>query len=74
MVAYLSERVVYDIQGECLYDETGEFIGGITALKDVTDLAVQLQEQSDRNELQFELICDCMPQIAWTTTPNGGHG
>ena len=68
------KRIVYDISGQCLYDDDGVFIGGITALKDVTDFAMQLQEQNDRNEQQFEVICDCMPQIAWTTTPSGGHG
>jgi PAS domain S-box-containing protein len=33
----------------------------------------KLATQSEENEQQFQLICDTMPQMLWTTTPDGYH-
>ncbi|KAL9102922.1 MAG: hypothetical protein Q9163_001982 [Psora crenata] len=67
-------RGVYDCSGEGIYDEkTGEFLGGITALKDVTEYTELIKTQNEENEQQFQLICETMPQMLWTTTPDGQH-
>ena len=57
-------NTVYDCSGECYYDEkTGEFLGGIMALKDVTEYTSLLKSQSEVNEQQFELICHTTPNM-----------
>ena len=57
-------RMVYDCSGEGYFDEnTGEFLAGIVALKDVTEYTSALKTQSEENEQQFELICHTMPNM-----------
>jgi len=76
-VGYLDvngERVVYEVAGDCLYDpQTGEFIGGMTVLKDVTELTKIIRNQHEENEQRFELVCNIMPHMIWITTPEGDH-
>ncbi|KAL9128042.1 MAG: hypothetical protein Q9217_003206 [Psora testacea] len=68
------ERNIYDCSGEGIYDEmTGEFLGGIVALKDVTEYTEMIKTQNEENEQQFQLICETMPQMLWTSTPDGLH-
>ena len=55
---------IYDCSGDCYYDEkTGEFLAGIIALKDVTEYASALKEQTEESEQQFELICHTTPNM-----------
>jgi len=57
-------NTVYDCSGECYYDEeTGEFLAGMIALKDVTEYTSLLKSQSEVNEQQFELICHTTPNM-----------
>jgi PAS domain S-box-containing protein len=39
----------------------------------VTEYTQKLATQVEENEQQFQLICDTMPQMLWTTTPDGYH-
>ena len=69
-----SKRRHYDISGEGISDEkTGEFLFGIITLQDVTEYTDIIKTQNEENDQQFQLICDTMPQMLWTTTPEGLH-
>lgn len=64
----------YDVSGRPVFDDkTGEFFAGLIAFKDVTEYTERIATQTAENEQQFELICDTMPQMLWTTKPNGDH-
>ena len=64
----------FDVSGEGIHDEkTGEFLAGIVVLKDVTEYTDIIKTQTQENDEQFELICDTMPQLLWTTSPTGHH-
>jgi PAS domain S-box-containing protein len=68
------ERVVYDVLGEVLSDdETGEVVGGVVTCRDVTHMAQEITKIKKADEERFKLICDTMPQMVWTTTPDGLH-
>ena len=65
---------IYEVSGEGIHDErTGEFLAGIVALKDVTEYAEIIRTQNEENEQQMQLICETMPQMIWTTRPDGYH-
>ncbi|KAI9699181.1 MAG: hypothetical protein M1820_007260 [Bogoriella megaspora] len=67
-------RVVFDVNGEPIFDNrTGEFLGGIVIFKDVTEYTKRIAAQIRENERQFEYIANMIPQMIWTTTPNGTH-
>lgn len=64
----------FDVSGEGIHDEkTGEFLAGIIVFKDVTEYTDLIKTQSRENDEQFELICDTMPQLLWTTNSKGHH-
>jgi PAS domain S-box-containing protein len=68
------KRRNYDVSGKPVFDDTtGEFFAGLIAFKDVTEYTEKLASQSAENEQQFQLICDSMPQMLWTTRPDGYH-
>lgn len=65
---------IFEVSGEGIHDEkTGEFLAGIVALTDVTEYAEIIRTQKQEKEQQMELICNTMPQMIWTTTPDGDH-
>ncbi|MCJ1262199.1 hypothetical protein MMC22_002069 [Lobaria immixta] len=65
------QRRHFDVSGEGIVDDkTGEFLAGIITLTDVTEYTDIIKTQSEENDQQFQLICDTMPQLLWTTTPN----
>jgi PAS domain S-box-containing protein len=65
-------RSNFDVSGHPVYDErSGEFLAGLIAFKDVTEYTEQIAHQTAENEEQFRLICDMMPQMIFTTTPDG---
>ncbi len=54
----------FEVSGEGIHDEqTGEFLGGMVALKDITEYTNKLAAQTEESEQQFEVICDTMPQM-----------
>ena len=69
-----NERRLYDVDGEEVRDEqTGEFLGGLIVLKDVTSYANIITAQQSQNERQFEDICNMIPTLIWCTTDTGQH-
>ena len=65
---------IFEVSGEGIHDKhSGEFLAGIIALKDVTEYAEIIRTQNEENEQQMQLICETMPQMIWTTTPDGYH-
>lgn len=67
-------KIVFDVNGgPVLHPETGEFLGGIIVLKDVTEYTKKIAAQVEENERQFEYIANFMPPMVWTTTPDGMH-
>ncbi|KAL9606052.1 MAG: hypothetical protein Q9179_000785 [Wetmoreana sp. 5 TL-2023] len=68
------KHLIFDVSGEGIHDEkTGEFLAGIVVLQDVTEYTDLIKTQSRENDEQFEIICDTMPQMLWTTDPKGYH-
>jgi PAS domain S-box-containing protein len=68
------KRLNYDVSGYPVRDDrTGEFFAGLIAFKDVTEYTEKIAEQTVENDNQFSLICDTMPQMMWTTRPDGFH-
>ncbi|KAG0137519.1 hypothetical protein HOY82DRAFT_375727 [Tuber indicum] len=68
------DKIVFDTCGEGIYDdETGEFIAGLVWLRDITEYEEKLVTQQETNELRFMTMCDSMPQLIWTTLPDGYH-
>ena len=69
-----NQRIVFDCLGEALRDEqSGGFLAGIITCRDITSMTKQINEIKEKDEQRFELICDSMPQMIWTTTPEGMH-
>ncbi|EJT73929.1 hypothetical protein GGTG_07783 [Gaeumannomyces tritici R3-111a-1] len=67
-------KVVYDVLGEAIRDEvTGEFVAGVVTCRDVTKMAQMLATLKELEDEKFRLICDTMPQLVWTATPDGSH-
>jgi PAS domain-containing protein len=67
-------KVVFDILGEIINDPvTGELVAGVITCRDVTSMAQEITHIKESEEERFKLICDTMPQMVWTTTPEGLH-
>lgn len=66
-------RMLFDVAGEPMLDDKGEFLGGLVVFNDVTVLQNTINEQKERNERQFEDITNMIPQMIWRTTPTGDH-
>ncbi|KAF7919731.1 hypothetical protein BELL_1229g00010 [Botrytis elliptica] len=68
------EKILYDCLGEAVRDpDTGEFLAGIVTCRDITAMTQQIAEIKEADEQRFQMICDSMPQLIWTTTPDGMH-
>lgn len=68
------KKSTYEVVGHPVYDEkTNEMFAGLVAFKDVTEWTEKIASQTTENEEQFQLICDMMPQMLWTTRPDGYH-
>ena len=62
----------FDVSGHPVFDErTGEFLAGLIAFKDVTQYTERIAHKTVENEEHFRQMCDMMPQMIWTTTPDG---
>lgn len=69
-----TRRSTFDVSGHPVFDErSGEFLGGLMVFKDSTEYTEKIASQSAENEEQFRLICETMPQMLWTTRPDGFH-
>ena len=66
-------RMLFDVSGETLIDDKGEFLGGVVLFHDITGYAQTISRQQEQNERQFENICNMVPIMIWRTTPDGSH-
>ncbi|RDW87685.1 hypothetical protein BP5796_03379 [Coleophoma crateriformis] len=67
-------KIVFDALGEAITDDTtGEFLAGLVTCRDITKMSQEINEIKDRDEQRFQLICASLPQMIWTTTPDGLH-
>ncbi|PWZ00286.1 hypothetical protein BCV70DRAFT_217277 [Testicularia cyperi] len=69
-------RRVFEISAKPMRDAGGfgEHIGGVITLVDVTDAETDRKlEVEKKGEEYFRTICDSMPQLLWTTRPDGHH-
>lgn len=67
-------KLVFDVEGAAIRDDnTGEFIAGVVTCRDVTKITEEINRIKAADEERFRLICDTMPQLVWTTTPEGLH-
>ncbi|KAK1755331.1 putative signal transduction histidine-protein kinase [Echria macrotheca] len=72
MIDRSGKRFVFDVEGAVLKDEsTGEFLAGVVTCRDVTKMAEEISRIKAEDEERFKLICDTMPQLVWTATPDG---
>ncbi|KAJ0122286.1 hypothetical protein J7T55_002799 [Diaporthe amygdali] len=68
------KKIRYNVLAEAICDdETGEFLAGVISCRDVTEMAKEIDQIKARDAERFKLICDTMPQLVWTTTPDGMH-
>jgi PAS domain S-box-containing protein len=68
------KKIVFDCLGEVIRDDaTGEFLAGVITCRDVTMFKKEISEIKALEDERFRLICDTMPQLVWTTTPDGMH-
>ncbi|KAI5799045.1 hypothetical protein EDC01DRAFT_28541 [Geopyxis carbonaria] len=73
MLSRSGRKMVFQVDGKAVHDSAGTFIAGLVWLRDVTEMQKKLTHEEQQNELRFRTICDCMPQMIWTTTPEGDH-
>ncbi|KND91308.1 Hybrid signal transduction histidine kinase J [Tolypocladium ophioglossoides CBS 100239] len=74
MVDRDGNKIVYDVLGEAIRDDaTGEFLAGVVTGRDVTTMTEEITQIKERDDERFKLICDTMPQLVWTATPDGLH-
>ena len=67
-------KIILDCLGEGLYDkDTGEFLAGVLTCRDITSLTQTIHDIKEQDQQRFQLVCDTMPQLLWTTTPDGMH-
>lgn len=69
-----NEKRHFDVSGDAIRDtRTGKVSADLIIFKDVTEYTEALDARTAENQQQFELICDTMPQLMWTTDPSGAH-
>lgn len=65
---------VHDMLGEAIRDDTtGDFLAGVVTGRDVTIITEEITQIRERDDERFKLICDTMPQLVWTASPDGLH-
>lgn len=68
------KKILFDVLGEAIRDDTtGEFLAGVITGRDVTVMQEEISQIRERDDERFKLICDTMPQLVWTATPEGLH-
>ncbi|KAF8597841.1 hypothetical protein BDV93DRAFT_499265 [Ceratobasidium sp. AG-I] len=67
-------RLILQISARPVRDPRGELVGGVMTIRDVTNVERERVESVRiDSDMQFEQICDCLPQLVWTTRPDGYH-
>lgn len=70
------KRRLFEISAKPMRDAGGfgEHIGGVITIVDITDEDQERKlEVLKKGEEYFRTICDSMPQLLWTTMPDGHH-
>ena len=68
------ENIIFEIVGEpVLDDKTGEFLGGLIIMSDITGHIREISAKVREKQRQFEYAADLGPVMFWTTTPTGEH-
>ncbi|KAI9755180.1 MAG: hypothetical protein M4579_004376 [Chaenotheca gracillima] len=65
--------IPFDVNGKIIRDQQGNFMAGLIWCRDVTDFTDRLAAQTEENDLRFQTMCDTMPQMLWSTRPDGYH-
>ncbi|KAF7854707.1 hypothetical protein EAF04_010276 [Stromatinia cepivora] len=65
------DRITTVVTGECLYDGAGAFLGAICWCEEIQEFGDYLMEKQQNLLQSHETICDLMPHLVWTTTPDG---
>ncbi|RYZ82515.1 MAG: PAS domain S-box protein, partial [Proteobacteria bacterium] len=58
--------------GNPRYDREGQFLGYAGTVFDIHDVKL-VQDRLKESEAKFRTIADAMPQMVWSTLPNGFH-
>ncbi|CAE6412977.1 unnamed protein product [Rhizoctonia solani] len=67
-------RLILEISARPVRDSRGELVGGVMTIRDVTQLEKdRIESVQNESNIQFEQIYDCLPQLVWTTRPDGYH-
>ncbi|KAK0548975.1 hypothetical protein OC845_003324 [Tilletia horrida] len=70
-------RRVFELQGKPMRTAGGyggEHIGGVVILKDVTSEVDEMRKEVvAQGEEYFKTVCNSLPQLVWTTYPDGYH-
>jgi PAS domain S-box-containing protein len=66
-----NKMFIVNISGECLYDDGGNFIGGVCWFTRFQNLPEYWAAEKERGLRSYESICNRLPHMAWTITPNG---
>ncbi|MFC0679504.1 PAS domain-containing protein [Lysobacter korlensis] len=66
------QRRLAQLQSRPVLASDGTLIGGVVAEMDITD-QVRTQAQLRESEARFRTITDAMPQMVWSTLPDGHH-
>lgn len=68
-------RVLVDIVGIPVFDAAGILVGGFIRFNDISDReTLRQRDVVAKGEEYFRLVCDSMPQLVWSTLPDGYHG
>lgn len=67
-------KLCFEMVGEVIRDDvTGEFLAGVVTARDVTKVTEMITKIKEQDQERFKLMCDTMPQLVWTATPDGMH-
>lgn len=69
-------RRVFELSARPMRDSSGygDLIGGLLTLRDVTDEEmIKKKEVEAKGEEYFKTVCNSLPQLVWTTFPDGFH-
>ncbi|CAE6500222.1 unnamed protein product [Rhizoctonia solani] len=65
-------KLILEISARPMRDTRGELIGGVMTMRDVTQQEKErIESIHHESDMQFEQVCDCLPQIVWTARPDG---
>jgi PAS domain S-box-containing protein len=65
------ERYILNSSGECLYDNAGQFIGGVCWFTSFQKLSGFVACERQKDLRSHETICNLLPHMVWTTAADG---